>query len=91
MDPGLEIRPPGKNWPQGIYLRHPQLKGRRLRAIDWKRDDRQIEEKVRHWFATIGRELADPALLPRICIIWTRREFFLAFSTPSRCSSAKTI
>ncbi|KAJ5471897.1 hypothetical protein N7539_008466 [Penicillium diatomitis] len=64
IDPSFEVRPPGKNWPQGFYLRHPQLKGRRLRAIDWKRDDRQIEEKVRHWFAIIGRELADPAILP---------------------------
>ena len=40
------------------------MKARRLRAIDWKRDDRQIEEKVRHWFAIIRRELADPAILP---------------------------
>ncbi|OGE47263.1 hypothetical protein PENARI_c052G08478 [Penicillium arizonense] len=63
-DPRLEIRPPGKNWPQEFYLRHPQLKARRLRAIDWKRDDRQIEDKVRHWFAIIGRELVDPAILP---------------------------
>ncbi|KAJ5674366.1 uncharacterized protein N7477_004300 [Penicillium maclennaniae] len=58
------MRPPGKNWPQGFYLRHPQLKARRLRAIDRKRDDRQIEEKVRFWFAVIGRELADSAILP---------------------------
>ncbi|KAJ6016491.1 hypothetical protein N7540_011082 [Penicillium herquei] len=63
-DPGLEVRLPGKNWPQGFYRRHPQLKARRLRVIDWKRDDRQIEDKVRHWFAIIGRELADPAILP---------------------------
>jgi hypothetical protein len=63
-DPRLEIRPPGKNWPHDFYLRHPQLKARRLRAIDWKRDDRQIEDKVRHWFAIISRELADPAILP---------------------------
>jgi hypothetical protein len=62
--PSLKIPPPGKSWPQGFYRRHPQLKARRLRAIDWKRDDRQIEDKVRHWFAIIGRELADPAILP---------------------------
>ncbi|KAJ5745113.1 hypothetical protein N7520_010295 [Penicillium odoratum] len=63
-DPGLELRLPGKNWPQGFYQRHPRLKARRLRAIDWKRDGRQIEDKVRHWFAIIGRELAEPAILP---------------------------
>jgi hypothetical protein len=56
-DSGVEVRPPGKNWPQGFYQRHPQLKARRLRAIDWKRDAGQIEDKVRHWFAIIGREL----------------------------------
>lgn len=63
-DPGLEVRPPGKNWPQGFYRQHPQLKARRLRAIDWKRDGRHIEDKVRHWFDIIGRELADPVILP---------------------------
>jgi hypothetical protein len=63
-DPDLDVRPPGKNWPQGFYRRHPQLKARRLRAIDWKRDGSQIEDKIRHWFAIIGRELADPAVLP---------------------------
>ncbi|KAJ6016395.1 hypothetical protein N7540_010986 [Penicillium herquei] len=47
-DPSLKVRPPGKNWPQGFYRRHPQLKARRLRAIDWKRDGRHIEDKVRH-------------------------------------------
>ncbi|KAJ5963054.1 hypothetical protein N7481_013359 [Penicillium waksmanii] len=40
--PSLKVRPPGKNWPQGFYRRHPQLRARRLRAIDWKRDDWQI-------------------------------------------------
>ncbi|KAJ5974628.1 hypothetical protein N7481_011838 [Penicillium waksmanii] len=63
-DPSLKFRPPGKNWPQGFYRRHPRLKARRLRAIDWKRDSRQIEDKVRHWFTIIRRELADPAVLP---------------------------
>ncbi|KAJ5240569.1 uncharacterized protein N7469_002160 [Penicillium citrinum] len=63
-DPSLKVRPPGKNWPQGFYRRHPELRARRLRAIDWKRDDRQIEDKVRHWFAIIGQELADATVLP---------------------------
>lgn len=25
-----DIRPPGKNWPQGSYKRHPELKARRV-------------------------------------------------------------
>ncbi|KAJ1708887.1 hypothetical protein NYO67_8965 [Aspergillus flavus] len=60
--PGLEVRTPGRNWPQGFDRRHPQLGARRLRAIDWKRDGQQTEDKFRHWFAIIGRELADPAI-----------------------------
>jgi hypothetical protein len=76
IDPSLEIRPPGKNWPQGFYLRHPQLKARRLRAIDWKRDDRQIEEKVRHWFTVplLAVNWLIPPFSGRMCITWTRRE-----------------
>jgi hypothetical protein len=63
-DHSLKVRPPGKNWPQAFYRRHPQLKARRLRAIDWKRDGRHIGDKFRHWFNIIGRELANPAILP---------------------------
>lgn len=56
------IKPPGKNWPQGFYKRHPQLRPRTLRPIDWARHD--IYEKVVDWFPMIGRELHDPAILP---------------------------
>jgi hypothetical protein len=38
------VRAPGKNWPQGFYKRHPQLRPRTLRPIDWARYD--IYEKV---------------------------------------------
>ncbi|KUL82014.1 hypothetical protein ZTR_11401 [Talaromyces verruculosus] len=58
-----KIRPPGKNWPQAFYKRHPELRSRRLKPIDWKRDDGHIEEKIHQWFGVIGRELADPAIL----------------------------
>jgi hypothetical protein len=58
-----EVRPPGKNWPQGFYKRHPELKSRRVMALDWNRHDHSIYDKVVHWFAVIGRELHDPAIL----------------------------
>jgi hypothetical protein len=54
------IRPPGKNWPQGFYKRHPQLRPRKLRPIDWARHN--IYEKVVDWFPMIGRELHDPVI-----------------------------
>jgi hypothetical protein len=28
------IRPPGKNWPQGFYKRHSELKARKVRPLD---------------------------------------------------------
>jgi len=58
------LRPPGKNWPQSFYKRHPELKARKLKAIDIYRDGRHIDEKIRNWFVIIGRELNNPAILP---------------------------
>jgi hypothetical protein len=28
------IKPPGKNWPQAFYKRHPELNSRRVKALD---------------------------------------------------------
>jgi hypothetical protein len=60
----VDVRPPGKNWPQGFYRRHPELKARKLKAIDWKREDQQIKEKVHQWFTVIRKELANPIIVP---------------------------
>ncbi len=56
----IGIRPPGKNWPQGFYKRHFELKARRVKALDWARHDRHIYDKVVQLFTVIGRELHDP-------------------------------
>ena len=40
------IRPPGKNWPQDFYKRHPELTARRIKALDWARYDHNIYDKV---------------------------------------------
>ena len=58
------LYPPGKNWQQGFYKRHPELKARKLRAIDSDRDDRRLEVKIRDWFGVIGKELDDPSIVP---------------------------
>ena len=58
------INPPGKNWAQGLVKRHPALKLRRVRAIDWKRHENNIYNKITHWFEVIGKVLQDPAILP---------------------------
>ena len=59
-----DVRPPGKNWPQGFYKRHPQLKAKRVKALDWARHDHNIHDKVLQWFTLIGKELHDPAIVP---------------------------
>lgn len=40
------VKPPGKNWPWAFEKRHPELKARRVKAVNWKRYDRHIYDKV---------------------------------------------
>lgn len=39
------VEPPGRNWPQGFYTRHSELKSRRVKALDWSRHDRSIYDR----------------------------------------------
>jgi hypothetical protein len=57
-------KPPGKNWAQAFGKRHPELKARRIRSIDWQRHETHIYDKVTEWFRVIGEVLKDPAILP---------------------------
>jgi hypothetical protein len=57
-------KPPGKNWPRGFEARHPNLKARRVRPIDWKRHGNIIHDKIVEWFEVIGTVLQDRAILP---------------------------
>jgi Tc5 transposase DNA-binding domain len=36
------IRPPGKNWLHAFCKRHPELKAKRVKALDWNRHDNPI-------------------------------------------------
>ena len=56
------LRAPSKNWPQGFYLRHPEVKSKRLKALDVRRYGPSIYDKVAQWFAIIGPELRNPAI-----------------------------
>ena len=58
------LQPPSKNWPQGLYSRHPELRARMLKAFDWTRADENIHDKVKQWFELIGKELDNPNLIP---------------------------
>jgi len=59
-----DIRPPGKNWPQAFYRRHPELHAKRLRPLDWARHDVNIYDKMVAWFAVIRQELEKADVLP---------------------------
>jgi hypothetical protein len=58
------IKPLSKNWARAFEKRHPALKSRRVRAIDWKRHENNIYNKITHWFEMIGEVLDNPAVLP---------------------------
>ena len=75
---GDPIKPPNKNWPRAFGKRNPQLKARRVRAIDWKRHENNISVKVTHWFEVIEelyriRLFCERVFCERMYTIWTRR------------------
>lgn len=55
------ISAPNKTWPQGFNKRHPELRARKVRPLNWARHD--IYDKVVEWFTIIGKELSNPAVL----------------------------
>ena len=63
----VPIKPPGKNWPRAFEKRHPELKARRVKAIDWKRHDSHIYNKVTGCFKVVGKVLQELAILPENC------------------------
>ncbi|KAL9607328.1 MAG: hypothetical protein Q9167_007749 [Letrouitia subvulpina] len=56
------LKLPGKNWAKSFKGRHPELQARRVMAIDWKRHDKHIYEKIVHWFQVIEKVLKDSAI-----------------------------
>jgi hypothetical protein len=57
-------KPPNKNWPQAFRRRHPQLRSRKTSAMDWKRHDNNIADKIPQWFEVIEPELRRPEIKP---------------------------
>ena len=57
------VRCPGRNWALAFLRRHPALKARRVKAVDWKRHDHNIYDKTKDWFDIIGKELQAPTIL----------------------------
>jgi hypothetical protein len=57
-------KPPGKNWAQAFGKRHPELKAKRVRSIEWNCHEIHIYDKVEEWFGVIGKVLDDWTILP---------------------------
>jgi hypothetical protein len=70
----IAIKPPGRNWAQGFKKRHPELKPRRVRAMDLNRHDNNIYDKVTDWFEVIEKALQIRLFCPRTYITWMRLE-----------------
>jgi hypothetical protein len=49
------VKPPNRNWPRAFEKRHPEIKARRVRSIDWKRHGNSIYEKIIYWFEVIRK------------------------------------
>jgi hypothetical protein len=56
-------KPPGKNWAKALENRYPELQAKRVRALDWNRHEKNIFEKITHWFEIIEPVLQDQAIL----------------------------
>ena len=56
-------KPPGKNWAKALENRYPELQAKRVRALDWNRHEKNIFEKITHWFEIVESVLQDPAVL----------------------------
>ena len=54
------LKPPGKNWAETLESRHPELKARRVKALNWNRHVKNIHTKVTHWFEVIESVERDP-------------------------------
>jgi len=56
-------KPPGENWAKALENRHPELKARRVRALNWNRHKKNIYMKITHRFEVIGKVIQDPDIL----------------------------
>jgi hypothetical protein len=56
-EPDRPLKPPGKNWAKSLEKRHPRLRARKVRALNWDRHEKNIFPKIEHWFREIGKVL----------------------------------
>lgn len=54
---------PAKDWPQAFCKRHPELKVARLRALDWRRHEKNIYKKIVNWFDLMRAQLEEEGVM----------------------------
>lgn len=59
-EPNRPLKPQAKNWAKALENRHPQLKAKKVKALDWDRHEKNIFPKIAYWFEVIGKVLEDP-------------------------------
>jgi hypothetical protein len=59
-EPDRPLKPPGKNWAKSLEKRHPRLRARKVKALNWDRHEKNIFPKIEHWFTEIGKVLKGP-------------------------------
>jgi hypothetical protein len=57
-------KPPGQKWARCFAKRHPEIKARTVKPIDWNRHEKYTYEKMEHWFKVIQEVLQDPVVVP---------------------------
>jgi hypothetical protein len=56
-EPDRLLKPPGKNWAKSLERRHPEVKARKVKALDWDRHEKNVFPKIEHWFQVLGKML----------------------------------
>ena len=54
---------PNKDWPQAFCKRHPELKVARLKALDWRRHEKNIYAKIVNWFDLMRVQLEETGVM----------------------------
>ncbi|KAF2737268.1 hypothetical protein EJ04DRAFT_593558, partial [Polyplosphaeria fusca] len=47
------IKPPYEKWACAFKRRHPELNAKRVKAIDWKRHENNVYDKIIEWFEVV--------------------------------------
>ena len=56
------IKSPHVSWTRAFKRRHPELNAKKVKAIDWKRHENNVYDKIIEWFDVIEKVFKDPAV-----------------------------